>query len=89
MTCYKREDPTKPLVLILHYVHEAWGINRSYFSSLLLDDWVVAQVISKMDWVPPRSILNMMSIKFNGFGSFKRGIALWQVASIALIRIVW
>ena len=31
----------------------------------------------------------MMSIKFNGFGSSKRGIALWQAASIALIRIVW
>ncbi|KAL6333453.1 hypothetical protein AAG906_028638 [Vitis piasezkii] len=45
--------------------------------------------LAKMDWVPPRSILDMMSIKFNGFGSSKRGIALWQVASIALIRIVW
>ncbi|RVW41751.1 putative mitochondrial protein [Vitis vinifera] len=42
-------------------------------------------------WIgfPPRSILDMMYIKFNGFGSSKRGIALWQAASIALIRIVW
>ncbi|RVW54196.1 Chaperone protein ClpB4, mitochondrial [Vitis vinifera] len=31
----------------------------------------------------------MMYIKFNGFGSSKRGIALWQAANIALIRIVW
>ena len=31
----------------------------------------------------------MMSIKFNGFGSSERGIALWQVASITLIRVVW
>ena len=30
-----------------------------------------------------------MSIKFNGFGSSKRGIVLWQAASIALIRLVW
>ncbi|RVX11320.1 hypothetical protein CK203_019703 [Vitis vinifera] len=45
--------------------------------------------LAKNDWVPPRSILDMMSIKFNGFGSSKRGIALWQAASIALIRIVW
>ncbi|RVX18809.1 hypothetical protein CK203_006872 [Vitis vinifera] len=44
---------------------------------------------AKMDWVPPRSILDMMSINFNGFGSSKRGIALWQAANIALIRIVW
>nr|CAN68968.1 hypothetical protein VITISV_020722 [Vitis vinifera] len=42
-----------------------------------------------MDWVPPRSILDMMYTKFNGFGSSKRGIALWQAANIALIRIVW
>ena len=27
----------------------------------------------------------MMPIKFNGFGSSKRGIVLWQAASIALI----
>ena len=31
----------------------------------------------------------MMYIKFNGFGSSKRGIALWQAANIALIRVVW
>ena len=31
----------------------------------------------------------MMYTKFNGFGSSKRGIALWQAANIALIRIVW
>ena len=31
----------------------------------------------------------MMSIKFNGFGSSKRAIVLWQAASIALIRVVW
>ncbi|RVW40626.1 Transposon TX1 uncharacterized 149 kDa protein [Vitis vinifera] len=37
------------------------GISRSSFSSLFLDDWVVAQ----------------------------RGIVLWQVASIALIWVVW
>ena len=31
----------------------------------------------------------MMAIKFNGFGSSKRGIVLWQAASITLIRVVW
>ena len=31
----------------------------------------------------------MMSIKFNGFGFSKRGLVLWQAASIALIRLVW
>ncbi|RVX05281.1 Transposon TX1 uncharacterized 149 kDa protein [Vitis vinifera] len=45
--------------------------------------------LAKMDWVPPRSIYDMMSIKFKGFGNSKRGIVLWQAASIALIRVVW
>ncbi|RVX07512.1 hypothetical protein CK203_025217 [Vitis vinifera] len=36
----------------------------------------------KMDWVPPRSIFDMMSIKFKGFGTSKKGIVLWQAASI-------
>ncbi|RVW46188.1 Transposon TX1 uncharacterized 149 kDa protein [Vitis vinifera] len=45
--------------------------------------------LAKMDWVPPRSISDMMSIKFKGFGTSKRGIVLWQAASIALIRVVW
>ena len=31
----------------------------------------------------------MMSIKFKGFGNSKRGIVLWQAASIALIWVVW
>ncbi|RVW55211.1 hypothetical protein CK203_067141 [Vitis vinifera] len=52
--------------------------------------WLVAhKKLAKMDWVPPRSIYDMMSIKFKGFGNSKRGIVLWQAASIALIRVVW
>ncbi|RVW91468.1 Transposon TX1 uncharacterized 149 kDa protein [Vitis vinifera] len=45
--------------------------------------------LAKLDWVSPRSIYDMMSIKFKGFGNSKRGIVLWQAASIALIRVVW
>ncbi|RVX05099.1 hypothetical protein CK203_020224 [Vitis vinifera] len=57
--------------------------------SLTIGLWHRLFQLAKMDWVPPRSILDMMYIKFNGFGSSKRGIALWQAANIALIRIVW
>ena len=31
----------------------------------------------------------MLSTNFNGFGSSKRGIVLWQAACIALIWVVW
>ena len=45
--------------------------------------------LAKMDWVIPKSISDMMSINFKGFGLFKRGIVLWQAACIALIWVVW
>ncbi|RVW35461.1 putative ribonuclease H protein [Vitis vinifera] len=51
--------------------------------------WLVAhKKLTKTDWVPPRSIFDMLSTNFNGFGSSKRGIVLWQVACIALIWVV-
>ncbi|RVW35131.1 hypothetical protein CK203_085890 [Vitis vinifera] len=52
--------------------------------------WLVAhKKLAKMDWVPPRSISDMMSINYKGFDASKRGIVLWQNASIALIWVVW
>ena len=42
-----------------------------------------------MDWVPPRSIFDMMFINYKGFDISKRGIVLWQNACIALIWVVW
>ena len=42
-----------------------------------------------MDWVPSRSISDMMTINYKGFGKSKRGIVLWQTACIALIWVVW
>ena len=31
----------------------------------------------------------MLSINFNGFGSSKRGVVLWQDACIAIMWVVW
>nr|CAN73158.1 hypothetical protein VITISV_017219 [Vitis vinifera] len=42
-----------------------------------------------MDWVSPRSISDMFFTNFNGFGSSKRGVVLWQDACIALMWVVW
>ena len=33
--------------------------------------------LAKMDWVPSRSIFDMLSINYNGFSLSKRGIVLW------------
>ncbi|RVW66527.1 Transposon TX1 uncharacterized 149 kDa protein [Vitis vinifera] len=46
-------------------------------------------IFSKDGLGPPRSIFDMLSTNFNGFGSSKRGIVLWQVVCIALIWVVW
>ena len=45
--------------------------------------------VVKMDWVPPKSISDMLSINYEGFGLSKREIVLWQAACIALIWVVW
>ncbi|KAL6331951.1 hypothetical protein AAG906_020302 [Vitis piasezkii] len=54
-----------------------------------LDCLHLSPSLAKMDWVPPRSISDMMSINYKGFGLSKREIVLWQAACIALIWVVW
>ncbi|RVW87655.1 3-hydroxyisobutyryl-CoA hydrolase 1 [Vitis vinifera] len=57
--------------------------------SLSMGLWHRLFQLAKMDWVSPRSISDMMSINYKGFGTSKRGIVLWQNACIALIWVVW
>ncbi|RVW95847.1 putative ribonuclease H protein [Vitis vinifera] len=78
-----------PDICILCMKHGESADHIFLHCSLTIGLWHRLFQLAKMDWVPPRSILDMMYIKFNGFGSSKRGIALWQAANIALIRIVW
>ncbi|KAJ9693399.1 hypothetical protein PVL29_012251 [Vitis rotundifolia] len=53
--------------------------------SVTLGLWHRLFQLAKLDWVPPRSISDMMLINYKGFGNSKRGIGMWQNASIALI----
>ncbi|RVW27598.1 Protein NRT1/ PTR family 8.3 [Vitis vinifera] len=78
-----------PDICILCMKHGESADHIFLHCSLTIGLWHRLFQLAKMDWVPPRSILDMMYIKFNGFGSSKRGIALWQAANIAFIRIVW
>ncbi|RVX11360.1 hypothetical protein CK203_019699 [Vitis vinifera] len=78
-----------PDICILCMKHGESADHIFLHCSLTIGLWHRLFQLAKMDWVPPRSILDMMYIKFNGFGSSNRGIALWQAANIALIRIVW
>ena len=45
--------------------------------------------LANMDWVPPRSICDMMIISYRGLGIFSRGNVLWQFACLALMWVVW
>ncbi|RVX22469.1 LINE-1 retrotransposable element ORF2 protein [Vitis vinifera] len=62
---------------------------KSFVCSLMMGLWHRLFQLAKTDWVPPRSISDMLSTNFNGFGSSKRGIVLWQDACIALMWVVW
>ena len=56
--------------------------------SLTMGLWHILFQLAKMDWVPSRSISDMMFINYKGFGISKRGIVLWQNVCIALIWVV-
>ncbi|RVW98459.1 hypothetical protein CK203_026896 [Vitis vinifera] len=57
--------------------------------SMTMGLWHRLFQLTKIDWVPPRSVFDMISINFNGFGSSKRGIVLWQAACFAILWVVW
>ena len=56
--------------------------------SLTMGLWHRLFQLAKTNWVPPRSISDMLSIIYNCFGLSKRGRVLWQAACIALIWVV-
>ena len=78
-----------PDICILCIKHGESADHLFLHCSLTIGLWHRLFQLAKMDWIPPRSIFDMMSIKFNGFDTSKRGIVLWQATSIALIRVVW
>ncbi|RVW16209.1 Transposon TX1 uncharacterized 149 kDa protein [Vitis vinifera] len=78
-----------PDICILCMKHGESADHLFLHCSLTIGLWHRLFQLAKLDWVSPRSIYDMMSIKFKGFGNSKRGIVLWQAASIALIRVVW
>ncbi|RVW49919.1 Transposon TX1 uncharacterized 149 kDa protein [Vitis vinifera] len=88
---WKSQVPFKVKSFVWLVAHKKHGESADHLflhCSLTIGLWQIISV-SQDGLGPPRSIFDMMSIKFNGFGSSKRGIVLWQAASIALIRVVW
>ncbi|RVW78784.1 hypothetical protein CK203_050945 [Vitis vinifera] len=59
--------------LVAHKKHGESVDHLFLHCSLTIGMWYRLFQLAKMDWIPPRSIFDMMSIKFNGFDSSKRG----------------
>ena len=57
--------------------------------SVTLGLWHRLFQLARMEWVPLKSISDMMFINYKGFGKSKRGLVLWQNACITLIWVVW
>ena len=83
----RRYKALSPDICILCMKHGESADHLFLHCSLTIGLWHKLFQLAEMDWVPPRSIYDMMFIKFKGFGNSKRGIVLWQAASIALIRV--
>ncbi|RVW23519.1 Bifunctional purple acid phosphatase 26 [Vitis vinifera] len=77
---WKSQVPFKVKSFVWLVAHKKHGESADHLflhCSLTIGLWYRLFQLTKTDWVPPRSIFDMMSIKFNGFGSSKRGIVLW------------
>ncbi|RVW17671.1 Transposon TX1 uncharacterized 149 kDa protein [Vitis vinifera] len=62
-----------PDICILCMKHGESADHLFLHCSLTIGLWHRLFQLAKMDWVPPRSIYDMMSIKFKGFGNSKEG----------------
>ena len=85
MTCYYWEDPIKALVLIFAFCvwrMEKWWIIFFLCCPLTLGLWHKLFRIVNLDWVPPRSICDMMTISYKGLGSSMIGIVHWQITCL-------
>ena len=69
--------------------HEESADHIFLHCSLMMGLWHRLFQLAKTDWVPPRSIFDILSINYNGFGLSKRMIVLWQAACMAIIWVVW
>ena len=57
-------------------------------SPLSLGLWYILFSLAHVDWVPPKSICDMIIISYRGLGSTNRGTVLWQFTCLALMWVV-
>lgn len=45
--------------------------------------------LAKIEWVPPRSVMEMLTIACQGFGGLPRENSLWGIAILMEISTIW
>ena len=55
------------------------------YCSLTMGLWHKLFALTKLDWVHPMSICDMMTIAYKGLGNSSKGLVLWQNACMDLI----
>ena len=79
MTCYNQEDLINPLSLNDHFMLKGWRLSTIFFFLhflVTLGLWKRLFKLVSLDWVPPRSICDIMTISYEILGSSIRGEAL-------------
>lgn len=97
MTCFKAFTPNRCtlhfffFIRPLHFTYEKWRIDWSPFLHYLmtLELWHKIFGLTRLDWVPPISIIDMLTISFKSLSIIIRDKVLWQIVCLTLIRIVW
>ena len=59
------------------------------YCPLILGLWHRLFSLVHVDWVPPRSICNIMNVSYRGLGNTNTGKVLWKLVCLALMWIVW
>ena len=57
--------------------------------SLTMGLWHKLFRLAKLDWIPPRSFCDTMTMTYRGLRNSSRGLVLWKNACLALIWVVW
>ena len=59
------------------------------YCPLILGLWHRLFSLVHVDWVPPRSICNIMNVSYRGLGNTNTGKVLWKLVCLALMWIMW
>ena len=77
-------------ILCILCMRSGESIDHLFLDCLLtLGLWHQLFSLVKMDWIPLRSICDMMTITFRGLWNSIKGKSLWPLVCLTILQIVW